>query len=414
VTLNLVKRFREHMGAAFPTSFSAGLDQHNVCNAVAMNFVPVTTCTDLLRPGGYARLPKYLENLGAKMREVGAPRISDFVLRYAGQGEEVIDSVVSAISRRYFNAAPVIYDIVTSRLKTWLATPGASLTEVCAGIQRDFSSNLVPQLPHALVSTLASELASLEHSLVETAGVLNTPVIVDHTTADPRYLGEKNKAVPRKIGSKLWLYDCISCDKCVPVCPNDANFVYESEAAEITYTNYELLPGGEARPIPGGVFKIAKAHQFANYADACNDCGNCDVFCPEDGGPQIEKPRFFGSLESYEKYAGRNGFFLAFEGATRTLHGTIAGKAYKLACDADHDRAQFHDNAAEVEIRISDYVMLAWSLKPGADAPHVLDLLPYLQLKFLLDAVSNPHHVNYANVAGLSGEYVAKKGAVQG
>jgi putative selenate reductase len=414
VTLNLVKKFREHMGAAFPTSFSAGLDQHNVCNAVAMNFIPVTTCTDLLRPGGYARLPKYLENLGAKMRELGAPRISDFVLRYAGQGETAIDSIVSAITRRYFSAAPAIYDLVTSRLKTWLATPGASLTEVCSGIQRDFSPSLVPQLPHSQVDALDAELATLEQSLVETAGVLNTPVIVDRTTADPRYLWEKNKAVPRKIGSKLWLYDCISCDKCVPVCPNDANFVYESGAAEIAYGNYELLPGGEARPIPGGVFKVARAHQFANYADACNDCGNCDVFCPEDGGPQIEKPRFFGTLAAYEKYAGRNGFFLEFDGATRTLHGTIAGKAYTLTCGADHDRAQFHDGAAEVDIRTTDHAVLAWSLKPGADAPCTLDLLPYLQLKFLLDAVSNPHHVNFANVAGLSGEYVAKKGAIQG
>jgi putative selenate reductase len=414
VTLNLVKKFREHMGAAFPTSFSAGLDQHNVCNAVAMNLVPVTTCTDLLRTGGYARLPRYLENLGAKMREVGAPRISDFVLRYAGQGEAAVDSVVSVISRRYFNAAPAIHDLVSSRLKTWLATPGTSLTEVCSGIQRDFSPRLVPQLPHALVSALAGELASLEQSLVETAGVLNTPVIVDRTTADPRYLWEKNKAVPRKIGSKLWLYDCISCDKCVPVCPNDANFVYQSDAAEIAYSNYELLPGGATRPIPGGVFKVARAHQLANFADACNDCGNCDVFCPEDGGPQIEKPRFFSSLESYEKYAGRNGFFLGFDGATRTLHGTIAGKAYRLTCDAARDRVHFHDGAAEVDISTTDDAVLAWSLKPGAGAPHVLDLLPYLQLKFLLDAVSNPDHVNYANVAGLLGEYVAKKGAVQG
>ena len=413
VTLNLVKKFREHMGAAFPTSFSAGLDQHNVCNAVAMNFVPVTTCTDLLRPGGYARLPKYLENLGAKMRELGAPCISDFVLRYAGQGEKAIDSVVSAITRRYFGAAPAIYDLVTSRLKTWLATPGASLSEVCAGIQRDFSPSLVPQLPHALVSALGGELASIEQSLVEATGVLNTPVIVDRTTADPRYLWEKNTAVPRKIGSKLWLYDCISCDKCVPVCPNDANFVYESDAAEFAYSNCELLAGGDSRTIPGGIFKISKAHQFANYADACNDCGNCDVFCPEDGGPQIEKPRFFGSLESYEKYAGRNGFYLAFDGASRTLHGTIAGKQFKLNWNAEQQRARFDNGNAELQIRTTDDTVLSSSLKPGVTPPHAVDMLPYHQLRFLMHAVSNPHRVNYANVAGISGEHVAKKGAVQ-
>jgi putative selenate reductase len=38
---------------------------------------------------------------------------------------------------------------------------------------------------------------------------------------------------------------------------------------------------------------VTDAHQLANYADFCNECGNCDVFCPEDGGPYVLKPRLF-------------------------------------------------------------------------------------------------------------------------
>jgi putative selenate reductase len=231
ITMNLVKKFREHMKTSIPISFSAGLDAHNIATAVALNMVPVTTCTDLLRPGGYARLIRYLENLGAKMREVGACTIPDYVKHYAGK----------------------------------------------------------------------------------------EAALVAETTANPRYRWERNQGVPRKIGSKLWLYDCINCDKCVPVCPNDANFVYEAPAGAIPYDNFELLPEG-VRRVPGGVLELAKAHQLANYADACNDCGNCDVFCPEDGGPYVEKPRFFGSLETYRKYAGRNGFYIDWRrGKNRSL-----------------------------------------------------------------------------------------------
>ena len=36
----------------------------------------------------------------------------------------------------------------------------------------------------------------------------------------PHGAGRKAQA-PRKIGSHLKLFDCVSCDKCVPVCPND-------------------------------------------------------------------------------------------------------------------------------------------------------------------------------------------------
>ncbi len=416
ITLNLVKKFREHMSEHFPTSFSAGLDQHNVCNAVAMGFVPVTTCTDLLRPGGYARLPKYLENLGAKMREMGATRIPDFVVRSEGKGEQAIDRVVGDIAKHWPSGGDALnlpLRTMSGKLKSWLATPGALLKEACADIESEFLHKYAPAMPPRLANALRKRVANLEQLLVEAAGVLNTPAIVDGTTADARYRWEKNKAVPRKIGSKLWLYDCISCDKCVPVCPNDANFVYENEAAEITYQNYELLSSGQMQSVPGGTFKITRSHQLANYADACNDCGNCDVFCPEDGGPQIEKPRFFGSLESYRKFCGRNGFYLEFDGAATKLHGTIAGKSYELMCDTTGRNARFDDGSAEVEVRASDHAPVKWTLKPGVQSPHTLEMLPYFQLKFLMEAVSNPRRAHYANVAALAGANLAKKGAVQ-
>ena len=128
---------------------------------------------------------------------------------------------------------------------------------------------------------------------------------------------------------------------------------------------------------------------------------------------QIEKPRFFGSLESYEKYAGRNGFFLQFTEGRRTIYGTIAGKSYRLFWDTEQDYTRLDDGAAEVVIRPSDNALLASSLKPGVATPHILDMLPYYQLKFLMKAVSNPRRAHYANVAALTGAHIAKKGAVQ-
>ncbi len=94
ITMNLTGRFRERMGSAIPISFSAGIDAHNFAEAVAMNFAPVTTCTDLLRPGGYSRLSRYTEILGEKMRACGAARIPDFILRYRAQGAAAIERVV--------------------------------------------------------------------------------------------------------------------------------------------------------------------------------------------------------------------------------------------------------------------------------------------------------------------------------
>ena len=320
LAMNLVQEFRARLRDPVPFSFSGGLEARNVAAAVAMNFVPVTTCTDLLRPGGYGRLIRYLENLAGEMRRLGVKRISDFVLHFRGQAEA---------------AAGDVYQ----------------------------------------------------------AGLLNTPILVAEATADRRYWWERNRGAPRKIGSKLWMYDCIACDKCVPVCPNDANFVYETPLLAIAYDNYVLTPGAKRR-IPGGVLRVMKSRQFANYADACNDCGNCDVFCPEDGGPYLAKPRLFSSLESYWKHAGADGFFLDWN-AGPTVHGMMAGQSYTLTLDCS--RARFIQPGAEVDISLDDNEVLSWRV----ESETTLDMLPYLKLKLLVETIGDPRRIHFANVAGI-------------
>jgi putative selenate reductase len=423
ITLNLVKKLREHLGTQIPISFSAGVDAQNFANMVAMNFVPVTACTDLLRPGGYGRLIQYLDNFGASMQALGVTRIPDFIVRYAGKGEAAIEQVISGWREAIAAVTPeatatsgraeeFLGNTLPTGLKRWLAIPETSLASVCEALARDFEGGVAAGLPQQAAGALRARLAGLEQELVETAGLMNTPGLVDQATSDARYRREHNMAAPRKIGSHLWLYDCINCDTCVPVCPNDANFVYETEPAEIPYVNYLLTADGRATPTPGGVFQVGETHQLGNYADACNDCGNCDVFCPEDGGPYVEKPRFFGSLETYRKYAGRNGFYISYAGRGSAIYGTIQGRSYTLRLDPLADRAWFDDGQAEVELMLSADRILSWKRKADSHAAagstgneatgHRLEMLPYYQLKLLAKAVSDPRHVHYANIVGLA------------
>jgi putative selenate reductase len=85
--------------------------------------------------------------------------------------------------------------------------------------------------------------------------------------------------LPRKIGRQLKFFDCLACDKCIPLCPNDANFTVR-------------MPSTPQLPL-----KVAK--QLVHFSDFCNDCGNCDVFCLEDGGPYLLKPRLFVNRERW-------------------------------------------------------------------------------------------------------------------
>ena len=84
ITLTLANEFRQAVGPQFPISFSAGVDRKNFANVVACGILPVTTCTDLLKTGGYGRLPPYMHDLQKQMDAVIARTIADFILDCRG------------------------------------------------------------------------------------------------------------------------------------------------------------------------------------------------------------------------------------------------------------------------------------------------------------------------------------------
>jgi putative selenate reductase len=328
ITLNLVDRFRRARPAV-PISFSAGVDAQNFADCVAMGFTPITTCTDLLRPGGYGRLPAYLARLEERMRAVNALSIGDFVLKTGGHAGRADDP--AAVAR---------------------------------------------------------------------AAVLNTPGIVARVTADPRYAAEKNRARPRKIGSRLVLFDCINCDKCIPVCPNDAMFSYEVAPMRTAYEHFVVRSGAVER-VPAGVFEVAKTHQLANFQDFCNECGNCDVFCPEDGGPYIEKPRFFGSLDTFAALPARDGFFATRTAAGSSIVGRIRGREYRLEVDAAGEEGVFTDGAVVVIVRHRDRVPVSARAPEATPDGHRLDFSVYLNLAVVLDGVLDTRRANPVNAPWL-------------
>ncbi len=82
------------------------------------------------------------------------------------------------------------------------------------------------------------------------------------------------------------------CENCVDVCPNRAN-------VEIK------VPGN---PVP----------QVLHIDRLCNECGNCDTFCPYEGAPYKEKFTLYDTLEDFE--AGKNeGLVFTHDGSAFTI-----------------------------------------------------------------------------------------------
>jgi putative selenate reductase len=329
ITLTLTAEFRKAVGAALPISFSAGVDRKNFANVVACGIVPVTTCTDLLKTGGYGRLPPYLYDLQKEMEKVGALTIDDFILDCRGQ-------------RIAANGDPV------------------------------------------------------------RAGYLNMPIIVAETQADSRYWAAQNRAVPKKIDSHLVTFDCITCDKCIPVCPNDANFSYHTGEIRLTYRDLEVGPDGSVTPVgQEHLFALEKADQIANFADYCNHCGNCDTFCPEYDGPYLKKPNFYGSRRAFEAGAPHDGFLLERTASKLSLTGRIDGRLYRYEQLANGDAGRYDDGNVAVQIGENGVFSLeATSPRPAAN--YRVDVGRILAMQMLLRGIADSTRVHAVNTPLLS------------
>jgi putative selenate reductase len=351
LAIELLRRFRRRFGDEVPVSFSAGIDRGNFAEAVALGLVPVTVCSDLLRPGGYGRAYGYFQALDERMARVAARDIDELVLRGHGQARAALDRL--AVERH-------VRDCALQAL-----SDGTSLRDAVDEVTfRRWRSEAV---------------------------LLNTEAYADRVLADPRYGRAATARPPRKIGRHLRLLDCLTCDKCIPVCPNDANFTFAIPTGEFPVVVLTRRNGAWEHTVEG-VLPVTEPRQIGTFLDFCNACGNCDVFCPEDGGPYAVKPHFFGSERAWREAAPTDGFYITGSAGSSRVLGRIDGREYAVSLDGP--RARYRGEGFSVAFDVSD--------PPGTvdgDAPDgtTVDLSRFELMRWFAEALLAPGAVNYVS-----------------
>ncbi len=112
--------------------------------------------------------------------------------------------------------------------------------------------------------------------------------ILGDAVADYHFDG--NAKLPRSVDNDLEMFGCVACNFCVTVCPNDA------------FTSIKSLDGMDDR------------QQYFVFSELCNECGNCMVFCPENGDPAQIKPRLYTDAQLFADRADQGQAFLIIDG----------------------------------------------------------------------------------------------------
>lgn len=141
LTINLAEKLQTDFDGKLDLSFSAGVDTFNVADTLACNLKPVTVCSDLLKPGGYLRLPQYLEELKKEFSKVNADSIEEFIQKRSNATENINKAGLNnlnnyaeeVIENKYYHKSNFPYEnIKTPRKLTEYDCVHAPCIEACA------------------------------------------------------------------------------------------------------------------------------------------------------------------------------------------------------------------------------------------------------------------------------------------
>lgn len=78
VTTNLALLLAEEFRGDMLLSFAGGADAFNVSDLLRSGMATITVCSDLLKTGGYLRMPQYIEELNVNLDKASASSLADF------------------------------------------------------------------------------------------------------------------------------------------------------------------------------------------------------------------------------------------------------------------------------------------------------------------------------------------------
>lgn len=214
---------------------------------------------------------------------------------------------------------------------------------------------------------------------IQNAGCINTNNLIRQINNDPQYALDQNNTQPKTIDSKLKLFDCINCSICIPVCPNAANFYFTTEKCTEDYSDYEYI-NQVFRPVNHCTISVEKNQQIGTIAEFCNECGNCETFCPEKGAPFKEKPMFFIKRENFESHTYPGSFH--FISANEIL---IRFNGIKTQLSYNADKELYNWDLEYVQLQLNENNKLIFYTK-NADIKDktVIDMTPFILSKVIL------------------------------
>ncbi len=206
VTVNLAHRLSEEFRGDMLLSFAGGADAFNVSDLVRSGMATITVCSDLLKTGGYLRMPQYIEELNLNLDKAEAASIPDFIGRTALEERhfaafaEMLTAAVLMDTSLLFSHDDA-HDLAMYLTGEWEIT----IPEVISAWADEKGYD--DERTHTLVAVTMRTLARI-----------NLRGYAEAVRQNWRYRNDSFRTDKSKTSRKLGLFDCIEAP-CVDECP---------------------------------------------------------------------------------------------------------------------------------------------------------------------------------------------------
>ncbi len=140
ISLNLACKVTEELNGDIAISYCGGADAENYADLIADGLGPVTLCSDLLKPGGYARMNQFLDNLEAAMDRVGAATVDELPDKVAGEHHDgargnLRRHAARALTEKRFQVREKPLRTKSQKQLSWFDCSSAPCVEACPAHQ---------------------------------------------------------------------------------------------------------------------------------------------------------------------------------------------------------------------------------------------------------------------------------------
>ncbi len=190
--------------------------------------------------------------------------------------------------------------------------------------------------------------------------------------------------------------DChVMCSICTSVCPNRAILTYESEPFAALLPEFKRT--AQSFEVTGQTpFKLLQPFQIAIQTDFCNECGNCETFCPTAGRPYKDKPRLYARMSEFNAESD-NAFALFRNGGQWAIQARFAGETHGLA--QKEDALTYTTARFTARLALADWKILEVHFTPQCPQDKPLSLAPaarmWVLMKGLRDSCSYVPSIGY-------------------